>query len=177
MQTCTTGSHGRNGSPCWLRLRGGGTQGMSTLLSRPVDHDLSAAACDETGLWGISFCMAGQLVCLSVWALQPWPSFEEAGLLFCIRLQIVWHLLVCVVCSNICCISGLPSNHSSKAFCSPVTVSASKSRGRCMLAVNSWTCFCWRGKDICTQERETCYQGLLLINCLVTLQFLTIRAC
>lgn len=98
MQTRTTGSHDRIGSSCQQRLREGGTQGMSPLVSHPVNRDQSAAAYDETGLWGISFCVAGQLVCVSVWALQPWPSFEEAGLLFCVRLQIVWHLLVCVVC-------------------------------------------------------------------------------
>lgn len=94
------------------RQRNGGTWGMSCPISLPVNHYRSAAAYDETSLWGISFCMAGKLVCVSVWALQPWPSFEEAGLLFCIRLQIIWHLLICVVCSNICCISELTSNHS-----------------------------------------------------------------
>lgn len=53
---------------------------MSPLVSRPVNCGRSAAAYDETRLWEISFCMAGQLLCVSVWALQPWPSFEEGGL-------------------------------------------------------------------------------------------------
>lgn len=108
---------------------------MSPLVSCLVNCDRSAAAYDETGLWGISFCMAGQLVCVFVWDLKPWPSFEEAGLSFHIRLQIVRHLLVYVVCLTICCVSKLPPNHSSEEICSPVMVSALKSRR--VLAANS----------------------------------------
>lgn len=56
----------------------------------------------------------------------------------------------------------------------PWMVSALKS-SRCVLAVNTQTCSCWRGEDICTQEIETSYKALLLINCLVTLRFPTTR--
>lgn len=38
-------------------------------ISRPVGWGRSAAALDEMGLWEISLCMAGQLVCVSVWGL------------------------------------------------------------------------------------------------------------
>lgn len=90
---------------------------MSPTVSPPVNCDRSAAAYDETSLWEISFCMAGQLVCVSVWGLTALALIRGGSALlkclFCIRLQIVWHLLVCVVCSTICCTSELPSNHSS----------------------------------------------------------------
>lgn len=112
-QTCTAGTHDKSGSSCRLRPREGGTRGMSSLVSRPVNHDRSAAAYDEIGLLG-DFILhgwpAGMCFCLGSAALA---LIWGGRLLFCIRLQIVWHLLVCVVWSTICCISKLPSNHSS----------------------------------------------------------------
>lgn len=66
MQTRTTGFHDRIDGSCWLRPEERGTWEMSSLVSCSVNCDRSAAAYDETGLWRISFCVAGQLVCVSV---------------------------------------------------------------------------------------------------------------
>lgn len=112
-QTHTRGYHDRSGGSCCLRPREGGTPGTRPLVS---------LSCQ---LWSVSCCLWWNQS-LGDFILHGWPAgmcfcLGSAALaliwgersLFCIKLQIVCHLVVCVVCSTVCCISELPSNHSS----------------------------------------------------------------